>query len=209
MRTSLPHPVLAAAAALACALALAAQKPAPKLPLSPGTYAVFATSKGSFTAQLYPQAAPKGVANFIGLARGTQPWRNPLMGMLSSAPLYHNLLFFRTVPGFMIQTGDPLNNGTGSIGYTLPLETNHLKFDRPGRMALAQVGGDTSSRGPQIFFTLAAVPTLDKEGFLIIGQVVEGLDVVKAISLGPHKPGTEDQPQYPVILRDVHIQVVK
>lgn len=212
MHTSLPRQLLVTAAALACAASLSAQKRTVKkvsAAAKPGTYAVFVTGRGSFTAQLYPQEAPKAVANFIALAEGKQAYRNPLMGTLSSAPFYNNLLFFRTLPGFMIQTGDLLNNGTGSLGYALPYEKNNLKFDQPGRMALAQVEGDASSRGAQIFFTVEAAPPLDKQGFLIIGQVVEGLGVVKAIADGAHKPGTQDQPANPVILREVRIQTIR
>ncbi|MGH9467864.1 MAG: peptidylprolyl isomerase [Terriglobales bacterium] len=213
MRARATRPVLAALMMLACALALQAQRRAPHkaatpaAALGPGTYVVFITSKGSFTAQLFPQQAPKAVGNFIALAEGKQPYRSPLTNMLSSAPFYTGLLFFRTIPGSMIQTGDLLNDGTGTLGYQLPLEKNGLKFDRPGRMALAQVAGDASSRGAQIFFTLEPVPTLDKEGFLIIGQIVRGLDVAKAISLGPRKKGYTDEPEYPAVLRNVRIEV--
>ncbi|HET9784569.1 MAG TPA: peptidylprolyl isomerase [Terriglobales bacterium] len=219
MRTTLPRIVTAAALALACSLSLSAQKTAPtKTPakaaaapakLGPGTYAVFNTSKGSFKAQLFPKDAPKAVANFVALAEGKQPYKDPRMGTLSMAPLYQSLLFFRTIPGYLIQTGDPLNNGTGKLGYTLPFEKNSLKFDQPGRMALAQVPGDASSRGSQVFFTLKPVPALDSGGYLIIGQIVDGLDVAQALSEGARKNGAQDIPQYPNILQSVKIQVVQ
>ncbi|MGH9412274.1 MAG: peptidylprolyl isomerase [Terriglobales bacterium] len=212
---SLPRAAVVVFAALACALTLSAQKhaahkkAAPPAKLGPGTYAVFVTSKGSFTAQLYPRQAPKAVANFVALAEGKQPYKNPLTNALSMAPFYKNLLFFRTIPGYMIQTGDLLNDGTGSLGYQLPLEKNSLRFDQAGRMALAQIPGDTSSRGAEIFFTLEPVPQLDKEGFLVIGQIVRGLDIAKAISMGPRKPGHQDEPRYPPILHNVTIEVRK
>lgn len=212
-RSSLYRTAVALFAVFACALTLSAQhRPAAKkaaapVRLGPGTYAVFLTSKGSFTAQLYPKEAPKAVANFVALAEGKQPYKNPLTGTLSSAPFYRNLLFFRTIPGYMIQTGDLLNDGTGTTGYQLPFEKNNLTFNEAGRMALAQIPGDTTSRGAEIFFTLEPVPQLDKEGFLIIGQIVEGMDVAKALSTGPRKAGYKDRPQYPPILRDVKIEV--
>ncbi|MGH9487463.1 MAG: peptidylprolyl isomerase [Terriglobales bacterium] len=214
MRSSLPRALTVAVATLACALCLSAQKHTAKKPaapakLGPGTYAVFVTGKGSFTAQLYPSLAPKAVANIIALAEGKQPYKDPLMGRLSMSPFYDNLLFFRTISGYMIQTGDLLNDGTGSLGYTLPFEKNNLKFDRPGRMALAQVQGDPSSRGSQVFFTLAPVPQLNSQGFLIIGQIVRGLNVAKAISEGPRKGGRSDMPAYPVILHTVKINLVR
>lgn len=212
-RSSLFRTVVTVFAALACALTLSAQrhtaakKHATPVRLGPGTYAIFLTSKGSFTAQLYPKEAPKAVANFVALTEGKQPYKNPLTGLLSSAPFYHNLLFFRTIPGYMIQTGDLLNDGTGSLGYQLPFEKNSLTFSQAGRMALAQIPGDTTSRGAEIFFTLEPVPQLDKEGFLIIGQIVEGMEVAKALSTGPRKTGYSDRPQYPPILRNVRIEI--
>ncbi|HEY8055837.1 MAG TPA: peptidylprolyl isomerase [Terriglobales bacterium] len=219
MRLSLSRTMIAAALALACCLSLSAQKrsaakPAAKAAaapakLGPGTYALFTTSKGTFKAQLFPKDAPKAVANFVALADGKQPYKDPRMGNLSMAPLYQSLLFFRTIPGYLIQTGDPLNNGTGKLGYTLPFEKNNLKFDQPGRMALAQVPGDASSRGSQVFFTLKAVPALDEGGYLIIGQIVEGMDVAQSLSEGPRKGGAQDLPQYPNILQNVKIQVVQ
>jgi peptidyl-prolyl cis-trans isomerase A (cyclophilin A) len=207
------------AVAFACALSLAAQqkpaaKPAPAKAaeasgkLGPGLYATFVTSKGSFIVQLFPKDAPKSVANFVSLAEGKRPYKDPLTGGLSMHKLYEGLLFFRSVPGYLIQTGDPLNNGTGSLGYTIPVEKDSLRFDQPGRMSLAQVEGNPASRGSQIFFTLKPVPDLDKKGFLVIGQIVRGMDVANALSEGPRKNGASDIPQFPNILEHVTIQTV-
>ncbi|MGH9416079.1 MAG: peptidylprolyl isomerase [Terriglobales bacterium] len=216
---SLPRSLAALLAAAVCSIGLAAQqKPAPKkaashatapFKMGPGEYAIFSTNKGSFTAQLYPKLAPKAVANFVGLAQGTRPYKDPVMGNLSTAKFYQNLLFFRTVPDYMIQVGDALNNGTGSLGYTIPYEKNTLKFDQPGRMALAQAQGDPTSRGAQVFFTLKPVPALDTQGFLIIGQIVDGLDVAATLSQGPRKGGARDIPTYPNVLRSVTIKTVQ
>lgn len=215
---SLPRSFAVLLVAAVCALSLAAQqKPAPKkaashaaapFKMGPGEYAIFNTNKGSFTAQLYPQQAPKAVANFVGLAQGTRPYKDPVMGNISTAKFYQGLLFFRTVPDYMIQVGDALNNGTGSLGYTLPFEKNSLKFDQPGRMALAQAAGDPTSRGAQVFFALKPIPSLDTQGFLIIGQIVQGLDVATALSEGPRKGGARDTPAYPNVLRSVTIKKV-
>lgn len=205
-----------AAVALAGVTLLGAQAPAHKpaakaaapAKLAAGTYAVFETNKGSFTVQLFPKDAPKAVANFIGLAQGKRPYKDPLSGTLSMHKFYEGLLFFRTVPGAMIQTGDELNNGQGSLGYTLPFEKNNLKFDQAGRMALAQIPGDPSSRGSQVFFTLRPLPSFDEQNFLIIGQIVEGLDVAKALSEGPRRGGASDLPQFPNTLSHVIIKQV-
>ena len=207
MRTSLLRSLATVVLVLACSAGLSAQKRAARL--GPGTYATFHTSQGDFTAQLYPRQAPKSVANFLALATGQQAYQNPSTGGLSMAPYYNGLLFFRTIAGFMIQTGDQSNNGTGRLGYAIPVEKNGLKFDQPGRMALAQAPGDPSTRGAQIFFTARAAPPLDHDGFLIIGQVVRGLDVVKALSEGPRKNGRPDVPERPPILQSVTIETVK
>jgi len=219
MRTSLLRRLAVPALISACALGLSAQqKKAPAkaaapaastAKLGPGEYATFNTNKGTFVAQLYTKEAPKSVANFVALAEGKRPYKDPLTGTLSMAKLYNGLLFFRSIPDYLIQTGDPLNNGTGRLGYTIPYEKNSLSFDQPGRMALAQAPGDMSSRGSQVFFVLKAVPQMDKQGFLIIGQIVQGLDVAVALSQGPRKNGANDIPQYPNVLRSVTIQDVK
>lgn len=218
MRIRSLRPLALVPLALACTLGLAAQHPTAKTApakaaaapakLGPGTYAVFETNKGNFTVQLFPKEAPKAVQNFIDLAQGKRPYKDPLTGGLSMHKYYEDLLFFRSVPGVMLQTGDELNNGQGSLGYTLPFEKNNLKFDQPGRMALAQVPGDPSSRGPQVFFTLRPVPSFDQDNFLIIGQIVEGLDVANALSQGPRRNGANDLPQYPNTLQHVIIKTV-
>ncbi|MGH9394000.1 MAG: peptidylprolyl isomerase, partial [Terriglobales bacterium] len=131
MRTSLPGLLARVAIAAACTLCLSAQAPAAKAAakpaakaaaapakLGPGEYATFDTSKGKFVVELYPKLAPKSVANFVGLVQGKQPYKDPRLGNLSMAPLYNGLLFFRSIPDYLIQTGDPLNNGTGRLGYT-------------------------------------------------------------------------------------------
>lgn len=190
--------------------AKAAAKPAAAAPakLGPGTYAIFDTSKGKFTAVLYAKEAPKSVANFIALAEGKHVYKDPRLGSLSTSKVYDGLLFFRTIPGFMLQTGDLLNNGEGRLGYTIPWEKNALKFDQPGRMALAQAPGDPASRGSQIFFALKAEPALDNQDYLVIGQIVSGLDVADALSEGPRKNGASDLPAYPNILNHVTIQTL-
>jgi cyclophilin family peptidyl-prolyl cis-trans isomerase len=205
MTTSLPRGFWLALITFCLGAGLAAQST--KLP--PGEYATFVTNKGTFVAQLYPDKAPQAVANFVALAEGKRPYKDPTTGGLSSAPLYAGLLFFRTQPGAFIQVGDPLNTGTGSLGYTLPFEKNDLKFDRPGRMALAQSPGDPTSRGSQIFFTLKALPEYNADGFLIVGQIVRGLNVAIALSQGPRRAGTSDIPRYPNTLKHVTIQDVK
>jgi peptidyl-prolyl cis-trans isomerase A (cyclophilin A) len=178
----------------------------PAKPLGPGLYATFDTAKGKFVVQLFPDKAPKTVSNFVSLAKGEKPHLDPIMHMMSVSPLYDGLFFFRTIPGFIIQTGDPANTGTGDVGFTIPNEKNDLRFDRPGRLSMAQSEGDPNSRASQIFITCSAAPSLNRE-FLVFGQVVQGLAVVRAISEGPHRG--DDRPARPVMLNHVTIQQIK
>jgi peptidyl-prolyl cis-trans isomerase A (cyclophilin A) len=173
---------------------------------APGLYATFNTARGKFIVQLFSKEAPKTVDNFVRLARGTKPFKDPLTGMLATRPLYDGILFFRVVPGFIIQTGDPANTGTGDVGFVIENESNGLKFDRPGRLSLAQVPGEEKSRSSQIFITLRAAPNLDRDHFLVFGQVVQGMAVVRAIGAGPVKG---DTPIHPVALHGVTIEEVK
>ena len=92
------------------------------------------TTLGTFTCELFDKQAPKTVANFVGLARGTRPWKDPKTGKwVEKKPLYDGLIFHRVIPGFMIQGGDPLGTGTGNPGYRFEDEFSpELKFDKPG-----------------------------------------------------------------------------
>ncbi len=156
-------------------------------PLPHGLYATFTTGKGKIVVQLFPNDAPKTVKNFVDLAEGKKPFRDPLTGMVSTRNFYDGQLFYRVIPGQIIQTGDPSNSGAGNVGFTIPAESNHLKFDRAGRLSMAQADGDAASRSTQIFLTLMPDPQLDRQHFIIFGQVVEGLNVARAISEGPHR----------------------
>ena len=79
--------------------------------------ATFVTSLGEFKVRLMPDHAPKTVANFVGLAEGTKEWTDPKTKEKVKKPFYNGLIFHRVIPGFMIQGGDPLGNGTGDPGY--------------------------------------------------------------------------------------------
>src|SRR5580693_10680112 len=78
------------------------------------TTAVIETSVGNLNCTLFPDKAPLGVANFIGLANGTKDWKNPVSGATKhGVPLYDGLIFHRVIPEFMIQGGDPAGTGAG------------------------------------------------------------------------------------------------
>ncbi len=138
------------------------------------TGAVIHTVKGDISIQLYPQDAPKTVANFATLAE---------------RHYYDNLTFHRVVPGFVIQGGDPKGNGTGGTSIYGPTFADELNPNTPsykagyleGVVAMANSGPNTN--GSQFFIMLADDPSLP-HAYTIFGKVTSGMDVVKKIQVG-------------------------
>src|SRR5271166_5993758 len=144
--------------------------------------AIIDTTAGKLTCTLFPDKAPVGVANFIGLASGTKDWKNPVSGASKhGVPLYDGTIFHRVIPEFMIQGGDPKGDGTGDPGYKFKNETSaEVTFDRPGRLAYANAGPDTN--GSQFFITEVRYPSLNG-GYTIFGQCDdEAVELVKKIA---------------------------
>jgi peptidyl-prolyl cis-trans isomerase A (cyclophilin A) len=179
---------------------------APPVPLpdDPGTYAVFYTSLGNIVCRLFVQDAPKTVANFIGLATGTKPWKDPQTDKPRRGSLYSGTTFHRVIPGFMIQGGDPTATGMGQPGYHFDDEISPNRgFDKAGILAMANSGPNTN--GSQFFITVSPQQRLDGH-YSIFGEVVSGQDVVDAISKVP--TGENDKPITPVKLIRVAIRKV-
>jgi cyclophilin family peptidyl-prolyl cis-trans isomerase len=156
--------------------------------------------------QLFPDKAPIGVENFIGLATGTKDWKNPVSGATKhGVPLYDGTIFHRVIPSFMIQGGDPAGNGSGDPGYKFKNEvSSDLLFDKPGRLAYANAGPDTN--GSQFFITEVAVPHLNG-GYTIFGQCDDPtVELVKQIARMATDP-RNDKPFRPVKIN--HITIVK
>ena len=173
--------------------------------MAPGTYAVFDTTEGTFTVRLFDKEAPKTVANFVGLAEGTQEWRDPSSGEKKKAPYYDGVTFHRVINGFMIQGGDRLGTGTGGPGYNFADEFHpSLRHSRAGILSMANAGPNTN--GSQFFITLGPTPHLDRR-HSVFGEVVEGLDVVKKI--GGVATGRQDRPVKPVVMNHVTIKRVE
>jgi len=168
--------------------------------------AVFDTTAGKMTCTLFPDKAPIGVANFIGLATGTKDWKNPVSGATKhNTPLYDGTIFHRVIPDFMIQGGDPAGNGSGDPGYQFKNETSvDLLFDQPGRLAYANSGPNTN--GSQFFITEVATPHLNG-GYTIFGQCDEAtVALVKQIARMSRDP-SNDKPFRPVKI--VHVTIYK
>ncbi len=179
--------------------------PAVTLPSEPGEYAVIYTSMGTIVCRLFDHEAPKTVANFVGLARGTKVWTNPATGKKMRTPLYSGTTFHRVIPGFMIQGGDPQGTGEGSPGYTFNDEIAPDKhFDKTGVLAMANAGPNTN--GSQFFITVA--PAAHLEGhYSIFGEVVSGQDVADAISNAP-RDEQNDKPVTPIKIVRIAIRTV-
>src|SRR5213078_1690947 len=177
----------------------AAKKPVTSM-ASSSPKAVIDTTAGALNCTLFPNKAPIGVANFIGLAKGTKDWTNPASGRkMHGVPLYNGTIFHRVIPEFMIQGGSPSGQGDGDPGYKFKNETSpDLSFDRPGRLAYANAGADTN--GSQFFITEAPVPSLDGR-YTIFGQCdAPSVEVVKKIARMPRNENegpTKDRPNDP------------
>ena len=168
--------------------------------------AIIDTTAGNMTCTLFPDKAPIGVENFIGLATGTKDWKNPVSGATKhGVPLYDGTIFHRVIPGFMIQGGDPKGDGTGDPGYKFKNEvSNELLFDKPGRMAYANSGPDTN--GSQFFITEVATPHLNGN-YTIFGQCDEAtVALVKQIAHMATDP-SNDRPFRPVKI--IHVKIVR
>jgi peptidyl-prolyl cis-trans isomerase A (cyclophilin A) len=176
-----------------------------KLNQPPGLYAVFETTMGRIVCRLFPEKAPETVKNFVGLANGSKRWYDDKKKAWTERRYYDGLTFHRVIPGFMIQGGDQLGTGMGNIGYTFKDEFSpDLKFDKPGRLAMANAGPSTN--GAQFFITVAPTPHLNGH-HTIFGEVVKGQDVADAISQVARNAA--DKPNTPVVMNKVTIVEVK
>jgi len=129
--------------------------------------AIIEMDKGTITIELFSEDAPKTVANFEKLIK---------------EGFYDGLTFHRVIKGFVAQGGCPKGNGTGGPGYKIPCETkgNPRKHIR-GSLSMAHAGPNTG--GSQFFIVYEPQPHLDGV-HTVFGQVISGLDVVDAITVG-------------------------
>ncbi len=164
--------------------------------------ATFKTTEGTFKVKLHDDKAPKTVANFVGLADGTKEWTDPTTRQKVTRPFYDGLIFHRVIDGFMIQGGCPQGNGMGGPGYQFADEFGPgLKHDRDGLLSMANAGPNTN--GSQFFITLAPTPHLDNK-HAIFGEVIEGIEVVRAI--GKAKTAVQDRPAKEIKVESVTIE---
>lgn len=133
------------------------------------------TDLGTMVLRLFADKAINTVNNFVFLAR---------------QGFYDGTIFHRVIKDFMAQGGDPTGTGTGGPGYRFGDEFHpSLVHDKPGILSMANAGPNTN--GSQFFITYAATPWLDRK-HSVFGEVIEGMDVLKAI---PARDPT--RPEYP------------
>ena len=149
------------------------------------TTATLHTNQGAIGLELFPEDAPKTVANFEKLA---------------GDGFYDGVIFHRVIPDFMIQGGDPTGTGMGGPGYTFEDEFNDHKVER-GALAMANAGPNTN--GSQFFVVTAeATPWLDGK-HTVFGRVTSGMDVVDAIS--QVDTDANDKPREAVVIERVEL----
>jgi len=142
--------------------------------------AIIVTNKGTMVVDLFEQAAPKTVNNFVFLALNH---------------FYDGIVFHRVIDGFMAQTGDPTGTGSGGPGYSFADEVNTGKLhDSKGIVSMANSGPNTN--GSQFFITF--VPTEHLNGrHSVFGKVISGLDVLDKINrITPGEPDKVTETAY-------------
>ncbi len=161
------------------------------------------TNLGDITIELFPNQAPKTVANFVELATGKREWVDPRSGEKSTANLYDGTVFHRVIDGFMIQGGDPLGTGTGGPGYRFADEFHgELVFDRPYILAMANSGPGTN--GSQFFITVAPTTWLNRK-HTIFGEVKDAASQKVVDAIATTKTGSGDRPVQAVVINSVTI----
>jgi len=143
----------------------------PKMTINPDkTYlATFETEKGDMVFELYPKIAPMAVNHFV---------------FLTGEGWYENSTFYRVIPDYIVQGGDPSGSGNGRPGYRFTIETNpRLRFNEPGMLAMAT--DPNGYNGSQFFINYSNIPEYDGR-FTIFGKLVDGMEVLE--SLRPRDP---------------------
>src|SRR5215217_4309284 len=165
--------------------------------------ATLQTNQGTINLILFPDHAPKTVANFVELAEGTKAYTEPNAQGGTSGPFYDGSVFHRVIDGFMLQGGDPTGTGRGGPGYRFGDEFHpELQFNKPYLLAMANAGPGTN--GSQFFITVAPTTHLNFK-HTIFGEVAdqESRNVVDAI--GHTATGMADKPLSDVVIEKVSV----
>lgn len=146
--------------------------------------AIITTNKGVIELNLLPTKAPLTTANFINLA---------------TRQYYDGMRFHRVVEDFMVQTGDPLANGSGGPGYKFRDEFKRsARHNRAGTLAMANSGPD--SNGSQFYITYKPTQHLDFK-HTVFGYVRKGMPVVFRLLRGDQMLKVEIKGDYAELLQ--------
>ncbi|MFC8455092.1 peptidylprolyl isomerase [Kitasatospora sp. NPDC057223] len=166
-------------------------------------FATLKTNRGDIVIKLFPNHAPKTVANFVGLADGSKEWTHPATGEVSKSPLYDGTVFHRVIENFMIQGGDPLGRGTGGPGYRFADEFHpDLAFTKPYLLAMANSGPGTN--GSQFFVTVAPTTWLTRK-HTIFGEVADEASRKVVDGIATTETKGQDRPVEDVVIESVEI----
>ena len=174
---------------------------------SPARRAVLHTNHGDITVELFPDHAPKTVANFADLAEGRREWTHPETRQKTTDKLYDGTIFHRIIDGFMIQGGDPLGQGIGGPGYQFDDEIHpELNFNEPYVLAMANAGIQMGhgTNGSQFFITTVPTPWL--QGKHTIFGIVDGEESKNTVKkIESVKKDGRDRPIEPVVIESITI----
>jgi len=161
------------------------------------------TNRGDIVIDLFPNHAPKTVANFVGLADGSKDYSTTNAKGGDSGPFYDGAIFHRVIDGFMIQGGDPTGTGRGGPGYRFEDEFHpELQFDRPYLLAMANAGPGTN--GSQFFITTTPTPHLNRR-HTIFGEVTDSASQAVVDAIGTTATGPGDRPLEDVVIESIEL----
>ena len=165
--------------------------------------ATLRTSEGDIRINLFPDHAPKTVANFVELATGDKKYTPPNASGGDSGPFYDGSVFHRVISGFMIQGGDPTGTGRGGPGYQFADEFHpDLRFDRPYLLAMANAGPGTN--GSQFFITVGPTPHLNRK-HTIFGEVADAESRAVVDTIATTTTGRGDRPLTDVVIQRIEL----
>ena len=161
------------------------------------------TNHGDVVIDLFEDQAPKTVANFVGLANGTQEYLDAESGGRTTGNFYDGLTFHRIIDGFMIQGGCPQGSGRGGPGYTFADEFHpDLAFNRPYLLAMANAGPGTN--GSQFFITVGPTPHLNRR-HTIFGEVTDAASQAVIDAIATTATDRQDRPTDAVVIEKIEI----
>mmetsp|Transcript_11085 Transcript_11085/g.20043 ORF Transcript_11085/g.20043 Transcript_11085/m.20043 type:complete len:166 (+) Transcript_11085:178-675(+) len=152
------------------------------------------TNLGDLKLELFCEVAPIACENFLALC---------------ASNVYTNTQFFRNIPGFLIQGGDPTNTGTHNesiFGSPFPDEIDDsVTFNARGMIACANSSANNNepSNGSQFFITYQALPSLNYTCTLF-GRIIHGFPTLDKLEHQPTDPST-DRPLTPIVIHSITI----